>query len=304
MNFDIGEVLSRAVQITWKNKSFWLFSALPIAVNFLIFPVMILPMIFFGTDSRGQPILFENPILIFFFFMLFAVVISVLTFVLYTAGSSSLTLGIVTVANGDEALPFRELLKQGMKYFPRILGIGLLVSVTVSVVFTVIFFGMTVFGAITAGIGFICIQPFFILLYPLMMMVYALIEQSYAAVVADDLGVTDAISKAWSLTKSNFWRILLVSLIIYFGVSVVSSIVVLPLMVPFFFFPFLFTEPSQIETSMRTFGWIMLAFGAILLPVLALVQGITITFMKSAYVVVYLRLTRPSKQPVPAEATA
>ena len=302
MNFDIGEVLSRAIQITWKNKSLWLFSALPVAVNFLIFPVMILPMIFFGTDSRGQPILFENPIFIIFF-MLFAVAISVLTFVLYTAGTSSLTLGIVNVANGEEGLPFRELLKQGMKYFPRILGVGLLVGVTVSVVFTAIFFGMAAFGAVTAGLGFICIQPLFILLYPLMMLLYALIEQSNAAVVADDLGVTNAISKAWNLTKSNFWRILLVSLIIYFGVSVVSGIVVLPFMIPFFFFPFLFTDPSQIEASMRTFGWIMLAFGAILLPVMSLVQGVAITFMKSAYVLVYLRLTRPSNQPVPAEAT-
>lgn len=302
MNFDIGDVLSRAIQITWKNKSFWLFSALPIAVNFLIFPAMILPMIFFGTDSRGQPMLFENPVFIIFF-ILFAIAISVLTFVLYTAGTSSLTLGIVNVTNGEGALPFRELLKQGMKYFTRILGVGLLIGVTVSVVFTAIFFGMAAFGAITAGIGFICIQPFLILMYPLMMMLYALIEQSNAAVVADDLGVTDAISKAWSLTKSNFWRILLVSLIIYFGISVVSSIVVVPFMIPLFFFPFLFTEPSQIETSMRTFGWIMLAFGAILLPVMALVQGITITFMKSAYVIMYLRLARPASRPVPVEAT-
>lgn len=303
MSFDIGEVLSRAIQITWKNKSFWLFSALPVAVNFLIFPVMILPMILFGTDSRGQPILFENPVFIIFFVM-FAVAISVSSFVLYIAGTASLTLGIVNVANGEERPSFRELLKQGMKYFTRILGVGLLVGVTVSVVITAIFFGMTAFGAITAGIGFICIQPFFILMYPLMMVLYALIEQSNAAVVADDLGVMDAISKAWNLFKTNVWRILLISLIIYFGVSVVSSFVVLPFMVPFFFFPFLFTEPSQVETSMRTFGLVMLAFGAILLPVMVFVQGITITFMKSAYILVYLRLTRSSVAPVVMEANA
>lgn len=300
MNFDLGEVLTRAIQITWKNKSFWLFSALPVAVNFLIFPVMILPMIFFDTDSRGQPILFENPIFIIFF-MLFAVAISVLTFVLYTAGTSSLTLGIVNVANGEEGLPFRELLKQGMKYFPRILGVGLLVGVTVSVVFTAIFFGMAAFGAVTAGIGFICIQPLFILLYPLMIVLYALIEQSNAAVVADDLGVMDAISKAWNLLKAHFWRILLISLIVYLGVSILSSIVIIPFMMPMFFFPFLL-EPSQVEESMRTFGLFMVGFGVILLPVMALVQGIAITFMKTAYVLVYLRLTRPSNQPVPVEA--
>ena len=301
MSFEIGEVLSRAFQITWKHKSFWLFSALPVAVNFLIFPVMILPMILFGTDSRGQPILFENPVFIIFF-MMFAVVISVSTFVFYIAGTSSLTLGIVNVVNGEERPSFRELLKQGMKYFKRILGVGLLIGVGVSVVFTTIFFGMAVFGAITAGIGFICIQPFILLLYPVMMVLYALIEQSNAAVVADDLGVMDAISRAWNVIKTHFWRILLISLIVYLGVSILISIIIVPFMMPMFLFPF-FLDTSQVEESMSTFGLVMAGFGLILLPVMALVQGVAITFMKSTYVLVYLRLTRPSNQPVPVQAT-
>lgn len=292
MTFDIGEVLSRAIQITWRNKVLWLFSALPVVVSFLILPVMIVPMIFLGTDSSGTPVIFENPVFIVVF-VLANILISVLSFALYIAGTSSLTLGIIRAENGDDVLPFRELLKDGMKYFTRILGVGLLIGVGVSLVFTVIFFGLALFGSVTAGIGFICAQPLILLMYPAMMVLYALIEQSNAAVVADDLGVMDAISKAWSLLKAHFWRILLISLIVYIGVSIVSSIVVIPFMMPMFFFPFLL-EPSQVEESMRTFGLVMAAFGVILLPVMALVQGVAITFMKSTYVLVYLRLTRSS----------
>ncbi|MCC6300653.1 MAG: hypothetical protein IT314_15295 [Anaerolineales bacterium] len=302
MNFDIGEVLTRAVQITWKNKIFWLFSALPIAVNFLVFPVATLPMIFFDIDSRGQPILFENPIFIILL-ILFTVAVSVLGFVAYIASASSLTLGILRAEDGSGSLHFRDLLKDGMQYFTRILGIGLLVGVTFSVVFTVIIWGLALFGVVTMGLGFICAQPLVLLMYPLMMVLYAWIEQSNAAVVADDLGVMDAITKAWNLLKAHFWRILLLSIIVYFAASILSSIIVVPFMIPFFFFPILFTEPSQVESSFRMFGWIMLGFGAILFPLLALVQGVAITFMKSAYVLVYLRLTRPSNLPVPVEAT-
>ena len=43
MNFDFGEVLTRAFQITWKNKILWLFSALPTLVTFLVFPIMYVP---------------------------------------------------------------------------------------------------------------------------------------------------------------------------------------------------------------------------------------------------------------------
>jgi len=302
VTFDIGEVLSRAGQITWRNKVLWLFSALPIVASFLILPAMLFPMFFLEADSNGTPVVFKNPIFIVIF-LVGTILISILSFVLYTAGASSLTVGIIRAETGEGALPFRELLTEGMKYFVRILGIGLLVSVSFSAIFTAISFGLVLFGIVTIGIGFVCAQPLILLIYPLMMLLYALIEQSNAAVVADDLGVMDAISKAWNLLKANFWRILLLSIIVYFAVSILSSIVTLPLMMPMFFFPFLI-EPSQVGQSMKILGLVMAVFGFIFLPVMALVQGVAITFMKSAYILAYLRLTRSSNQPTPVEATA
>jgi len=46
MNFDFGEILSSAFQITWKRKILWVFSALPIFLSFLIFPLMFVPIFF------------------------------------------------------------------------------------------------------------------------------------------------------------------------------------------------------------------------------------------------------------------
>jgi hypothetical protein len=108
----------------------------------------------------------------------------------------------------------------------------------------------------------------------------------------------DAITRGWNLVKENFWRFLLISLIIYLGITFLSSLVVLPFMAPFFFIPFLIDNP-QIELSTQSIILFVAAFSVILLPVMALVQGITITFMKATYLLVYLRLTRDSKsQPV------
>ena len=297
MNFDVGEVLSRAGQITWKHKVLWVFSALPVLVSFLIFPLVFVPTISMGTDSRGYPVIFDEPLFIALF-VVTNIIVSLLGFVLSAVGTSSVMLGILRVEGGLSPLNFRELFSDGRKYLWRILGIMLLISLGVSAIFFALFACMALFGAVTAGIGFICIQPLFILLYPIMIILYAVIEQSQAAVVADDMGVVDAITRGWNLVRQNFWRFLLISLIIYLGITFLSSLVVMPFIVPFFFLPFLIDNP-QIELSTQSIILFVAAFSVILLPVMALVQGITITFMKATYLLVYLRLTRDSKsQPV------
>lgn len=300
MSFDIVEVLNRAFQITWKNKVLWLFGALPSAVSFLIFPIVLMPMILSGTDSRGNPQVFENPAFIAVF-VLGTIIISLLSFVLYIAGFSALTLGIYRAANGEAALPLRELLREAMKYLGRIIGLMLIFTVAFSAVFTTILFILMLFGLVTMGMGFICMQPLMLLLTPVIWTAQALIEQAQAAVVADDLGVRDALYKSWTLIKSNFWRILLISLIIYFGISTLTSLIIVPVMFPFFFVPFLFGS-SGFENTMVLVGLVIAAFGAIFLSGMALVQGITITFMKSTYLLVYLRLTRSPNVPIAVDA--
>lgn len=301
MTFDVGEVLSQAGQITWKHKVLWVFSALPVLVSFLILPLVFVPIIFMGTDARGNPNVFNEPLFIVLF-VVTNIIVSLLSIVLYAVGTSSVLQGILRLEEGVSQLNFQELFNDGRQYLWRILGVMLLISLGVSAIFFVLFACIALFGMVTAGIGFICIQPLFILFYPIMIILYAVIEQSQAAVVADDLGVVEAITRAWNLVKENFWRFLLISLIVYLGITFLSSLLVLPFMAPFFFIPFLIDNP-QISLSTQSIILFIVAFSVILLPVMALVQGITITFMKATYLLVYLRLTRGStSQPVLVEA--
>jgi hypothetical protein len=104
--------------------------------------------------------------------------------------------------------------------------------------------------------------------------------------------VTDAIRRGWELVRANFWRIVLISLVVYVGVGILSSVVMLPLMSPFFFFSFLM-DGGQFDPSPRTMILFMGGFSLLFLPMMAFVQGIGITFLKSTYALVYLRLTKP-----------
>ncbi len=298
MNFEIGEVLSRSVQVTWRHKSFWGLVILPMLLSFVAIPFYFIPVIA-DINSPDSLVFFDNPVFIALFFI-FHVVFILFTFLLMAYGYSALTLGIVRVERGEEGISFKELLQDGRKYFPRMLGVMLLTTFGIGLIFFALFACMTLFGMVTAGIGFICIQPFIIVLYPVMMLVYAFMEQAQAAVVVDELGVMEALTKGWELLKANLWRLALISLVIYLGAGFVSSLVVVPFMLPLFFFPFLFESNSFDPT---VFGLAMGGYMLVLFPLMALVQGVAITFMKSAYVVAYLRLTRPSDQPVPVGAT-
>ena len=290
MNFDLGEVLIRAWQITWKHRILWVFNMFPVLLSFLFIPVVFIPMFFIGPNSLINQDFVDQPyyVSLFIGINLFLTVLSVL---LYAAGSSSASLGILRSEAGRGRLSFQDLFQDGLAFFWRILGVSVLVGAVVTVVYLLLFGCMMLFGMATMGLGMICLQPLFLLLYPVVLLVYALVEQSQAAVVADNMSVFEALARGWVLIRENFWRFVLVSLVIYFGIFILSSIVMLPLMLPFFFLPVLM-ESSQSTMNLQTFGWISLIFSLVLLPVLTLVQGISLTFMKSAFMLIYLRLTR------------
>jgi len=290
MNFDFGEILSRSFRITWRHKVLWFFSALPILLSFLIFPVVFLPIFLSDFDPYSEPFFVDQPVYILLFIG-FSIFISALSVVLYAISSSSVTLGVLQVDGGAEKLGVGEMFDDSKPYWWRVLGVTVLIGLGISLFFMVIFGCISLFGAVTVGLGFICMMPLFLVIYPIMMVLYGFIEVSQAAVVIDDIGVTDAIRRGWDLVRANFLRILLISFIVYMGISLLSSIIVLPFMTPFFFFP-LIMEGGQFEITPRTMMTFTGCFSLILLPVMGLIQGVGITFLKASYAITYLQLTR------------
>lgn len=290
MNFDVGDVLTRAWQITWKHKVLWVFNMFPVLLSFLFIPIVFIPMFFIGPNALINQDVVDSPTYLsaFIAFNLFLTALSVL---LYASGAASSLLGVLRVENGSDRLLFRDLFQDGLDYFWRVLGVSVAIGAAIAIGFVLLFGCMMLVGTVTMGLGMICLQPLFLLLYPAMLLAYALVEQAQAAVVADNLGVRAAIERGWALLKAHFWRFVLVALVIYFGILLLSSIVTLPFMAPFFFLP-LIVESPQTGLDFQVLGWILLIISLVLLPVLALVQGFSLTFMKSAFMIIYLRLTR------------
>ncbi len=288
MNFDFGEVLTRAVQITWKHKALWLFGALPSLVGIIAIPLFFGGLLFTGFDQSGNPLFFTEPLYFVFFFIGIAF-FSLLSVILYGLSSASLTAGALRAEDGAESLSLLDLFNEGKTYWLRTLGVWLLLTVTIGAAFFVFFACLSLFGVLTAGVGFLCIQPLILLTYPLMLVVYGGVEEALAALIADNLDIFASIQRGWELLKARFWSIFLLSFIVYFAVAVLNMLVVLPFMLPFFFSPFVLRDTADMRNLMLLAGGISL----LLVPVTALVQGVGITFQKAAYAITYLRLTRP-----------
>ena len=199
MNFDFGEILTRAWRITWKHKVLWAISILPFLTMFLFLPFWLIFVFQENVDFDTMSTWMQNPV-----YMSVAVVVYLVIFAasifLQIASRSSLTLGI------------------------------------------------------------------------------------YRA--------------EYELIKSHIWKYVLITIIIYFGMNILISLVTFPLMIPMFFF---MTRTMEAGLDFNNLIRMQAIFGVVILPLMALVQGFSLTYMKSAMMLTYLRLTQPSQsQPLPA----
>ena len=295
MNFDIGAVLTRAWQITWKNKVLWGITALPILPVFLLFPFWLVLVFMDGFDPNKIESWVENPAFVILG-VIFYLIIIVGSVALQIISRASVTLGIFKVETESQPVVFVDGLKNGLRYFWRIFGVLALISGGIFVVFLIFFACMALVSVATMGLGAICIQPLFLLMLPVSMLVMALMEQAEAAVVADELGIMEAVKRAYELIRSNVWRYVLITIVIYFGMNLIMSLIMFPLMIPFFFIMM-----NNLDSGMDFNNMLKLqaVFGAVLFPVMALVQGFIMTYLKSAMMLVYLRLTRPANEDKP-----
>jgi len=294
VNVELGEVLARAWNITWKNKVLWVVSALPILVSFLIFPIWLFMAFTDRFDPTEMPRLFENPVLIvlavFFYLIVFAV-----SFFLQIVSRSSATLGIYRAEAGIQPITFVDLIKDGFRYFLRILGISLLAALAYMAFMLVFLACTTVASVVTLGLASICLQPLFLLLFPLILLLMAFMEQAEAAVVVDGMGVMDAAKRGYELVRGNLLTFALITIVIYFGMSILMSIIIFPFMIPMFFLMM-----RNIGTGMPDFNnmfRIQALFMVVMFPVMGVLQGVMMTYLKSAMMVAYLRLTRSSGAP-------
>jgi hypothetical protein len=305
MNFNFGEVLSRAWQIIWKHKVLWIFGVFAGCSRSGggagsggggtgVEPGTQQPFSEFERffDQIGQWIS-DNPWVIAAFVVFFLVVVIVSIF-LGTIGRIGLIKGTYRAEQGAERLIFGELFSESMPYFWRVFGLSLLIGL----LFLLIFLPLIFFGVITAGIGFLCILPLLCLLIPISWAVMVVIEQANVAIVLDDLGIGDGLRRGWEVVRANIGTMILMALILFIGSAVVGIVLAIPLIVAVF--PLLIGSVAGVErTPLLIFGICC----AVYLPILLILNGVMMAYIQSTWTLTYMRLTKPQDNaPIVLEA--
>lgn len=284
MNFDYGNILTRAFQITWKHKSFWLFMMFPMLIASVMFIAFAAPVFFLSENDEMIGPVFAGWLAILVLGTIFNMVAS-------TVGITSLTLGILRTERGEDSTTFMDLMRDGFQYFGRAFGAMLIIQLSIGAVFTGFFLCVTLLSAVTMGFASICLQPVIILLTPVSFLVVAVMDSALVAIINEDLGAWDAVKHALGVVREHVWKFIIISLIVYLGVSVLSGFFVIPAMIPAMALPIMMEAGMEIggQEVMLT----MLVFACLFFPLLSLFSGVTGTFMTSVLELSYLRLTRP-----------
>jgi len=298
MNFDVGEVLSQAWQITWKHRVLWiigiLFGFFMSTMFLLMFFPFLLPLLIQNSRMDLMPVFIVGFIIAFLLFFLVLYPISVFA-------QTSATLGILDANQDTEHFSASELIKKSLPFFWRVLGLMLLFAVGMNLIFFITQAIMFLLTIVTLGIAAICMTPIMFLMYPAFYIAIVWMEQAINGIIIDNMTVTDAAKQGWNLIRNNFMSIALMALVVYFGIGLVTGILIVPIMIPLFVVPFSFMENEP--------NWTILSISmlciAVFMPLFAFISGWSLIFTKSAWVLTYLRLTRGSAaQPVLLEAVS
>jgi hypothetical protein len=216
--------------------------------------------------------------------------------VLQVFALSAVTLGIVHVDRGEGSLKFMDLLKDSREYFLRQLGVFLIVQLSVGLIFTAFFAFVFAATVVTIGMASICLQPIMILITPLSFLVIGILEAAHTAVVTENLSAWDAVKRGIAIVREHIWKYVILTMIIYIGIMILTSIAIFPLFIPLMGFG-MFAGSGSERGDFPITG-IIVTFLCVFFPIMALISGITQTLLKAALGITYLHLTQKAENQV------
>lgn len=306
MNFNFGEVLTRAWQIIWKHKVLWVFGILASCGRGG------------GGNSSGSSSwrqsgdqftpppqwehwfqnIEDNFKMYIAIFVAIICIIWVLALFLSTIGKIGLIRGTAQADGGAESLIFAELFSGSMPYFWRIFALTLILGLPILLVGATV--AVTVAGGIIAsgggsGAGFAVLGMLPILLgcmcllIPVMFVLGMIFRQAENAVVLEDMQIMPALSRGWEVFRANLGPIIIMAIILAIISFIAGLIIAIPILMVVFPTVFAFILGQGETFAPLIFMGICMC---IYIPVAMVLQGIMIAYTESAWTLTYMRLTQ------------
>ena len=312
MNFNFGEVLTRAWQIIWKHKVLWIFGILASCgqgsgggngggggnSGFDVQGPDLPPQVmqWFQTIEQNIQTYIAIGIAVI-------CVIWIITLFLSTIGRIGLIRGTSLADGNEESLIFGQLFSESTPYFWRVLGLTLILGLPVFIfalalaVFAIFAIaGVAGSGAGNESLAAIGIIPLMIgcvcLLIPIMFVLRIIFRQAERAVVLEDMALLPSLSRGWEVFRANLGPIIVMAIILGIIGFVVGIVISLPILLVVIPAAMAFTFGNGDGTMPFIF---ITACVCLYAPVLLVLNGIVTAFIESAWTLTYMRLTQPKQ---------
>ncbi len=340
ININIGAILAKAWKITWKFKVLWIFGILagcgasnrgnfnnsfnsgssgnnPGNLGRGNLPEPLRRFLDMDWQQAIASFLSQYWIIIAIAVLLLCIIWFVVYF-LAAMGKTGLIKGAHKADLGAEKLGFGELWHESLPYFWRLFGLSLLVGLPIFilvVILLVVFVGALAgflangrSGADGAAVGgmFAALGVFIPAICCLgiaSIFIGMIVEQAKIAMVIENLGVLESLSRGWNVFKRNFLTIIIVSIILAVISGIIGFVIAIPLLLAvlpaFLSFFMLASKSANTAAAFAPLVFAGICFIAYL-PVLLVLRGIEQTYTQSALTLTYLRLTTPAPElPLP-----
>jgi hypothetical protein len=310
MNFNFGEVLTRAWKIIWKHKVLWIFGILASCGR--------------GgsggnsggsnrNNSGGTPNLppqvmqwfqwIQSHLTQFIVITVTVIcVIWIVTIFLSTIGKIGLIRGTAQADGGAEKLIFGQLFSESQPYFWRMFGLSWILSIPVLILLVLLVIGVLAIiipvsqsGGNGSAFGALAILPImvgcFCLFIPIMFILGMIFNQAQRAIILEDLGVMPSISRGWEVFRANLGPIILMAIILLVIAFVVGLVIAIPILVIVVPAAIAFAVGNAQNTTPLIF---MAVCFCLYLPVLILLNGVLTSYTESVWTLTYMRLTGKS----------
>ncbi|MDR3576653.1 MAG: hypothetical protein P4L50_22540 [Anaerolineaceae bacterium] len=317
---NIGEVLKKSWDIIWKFKVLWIFGLFAScgrsggggggggqSFNFRNNP---------GTFSNQNPFpeltpyaqriqnfFAQIPVWVYVLIILAVLIWILIVIIISTIGRIGIVRGAWMADEGAERLSFGQLWGEGLHYFWRIFLLDLLFLIVGVALAVLIIVPAAFFAVATLGIGLICLIPLICLLIPVSWFITVLLEQSIVAILGENRGVIDGLSRAWNVIKDNFGPMIVMALILFIGRLILGFIIALPALI--ILIPLFGSLVGGLATGSQALFGSGIIIGLIVLicvfgPIAYILESIIQTYVSTAWTLTFRRLTQtPAPQPAP-----
>lgn len=305
MNFNFGEVLTRAWQIVWKHRVLWIFGILAScgrsSGNFNssgrggsggsgFNPPPQLQNLFDRIQNNMVPFIAIAVVV-------FCVIWIVVAF-LSTIGKIGLIRGTAQAEGGAESLLFGQLFSESTPYFWRMFGLSLVLSIPLLIILAIFIGGFVAFaisasrGNASSGVGLLASIPLLLgclcLLIPVMIVVNMVFGQAQRAIVLDEMGMLPGLTRGWEIFRGNLAPIIVMAIILGVVAFIVGLVIAIPILVIVVPAAVAFAVGNGQNTTPLIF---MAVCFCLYLPVLLVLNGVLTAYTESAWTLTYLRLT-------------